>query len=340
MTGWIKRLTAIAVLGTLVAGGLAFGPFGNAGYHLKLDFTNSDGVVKGNKVTIDGVDAGSVDALELRDNVAVISVTLDSKFTPLRAGTKALIRSLGLLGNHYVEIIPGPASGAELPTDSELTIDSTTSPTDLDQINAIFDAPTRDKIKAMTLQGEIALGGRATALNADLRQLRNLAVAAEPVTGIIDDHQVALDRATIAFDTLTQNLVREDASLRGLVEHGGSLLSAVEVNNAQLAGLLQHGDTSLTRLDHVLAGNENNLAGFFARQPSGLQSTDYQLVAAIPATRESGKLIPSLFDLLYDMADSTTGRDGSGNPDDPNSGTQYALRAMSAVCVQANQNPC
>src|SRR5207302_1740451 len=128
--------------------------------------------------------------------------------------------AVGLLGNKYVEVVPGRSTGAALPSGTELTIDSTTSPTDLDQINAIFDAPTRGKVRQMTLEGKIALGGRAQTLNQDLAQLRNLAVAAEPLTGVIDDHQVALDRATVAFDTLTQKLAREDASLAGLVQHG------------------------------------------------------------------------------------------------------------------------
>jgi phospholipid/cholesterol/gamma-HCH transport system substrate-binding protein len=329
----------LAALGLLIlaAGGVAATP-GVAGYRVKLDFTNSDGIVKGNNVTINGVDAGKVEDLQLKDNVAVVTVSVQPEYAPLRAGTKGLIRSLWLLGNKYLEVLPGPASGPELPTDSELTIDSTTSPTDLDQFNAIFDAPTRDKLKTLTLQGEVALGGRATALNTDLRQLRNLAVAAEPVTGVIDDHQVALDRATVAFDTLTQKLVREDAALRGLVEHGGSLLSAVESNDAELAGLLQHGDTSLTRLDAALAGNEGNLAGVFARQPSSLQSTDYFLGAAIPVSTEVNRLIPSLFDLLYNMQDATTGRDGPGNPNDPNSGTQYGLRVLPVICPTTGQS--
>ncbi len=145
--------------------------------------------------------AGNVQNLELKDSVGVLRVSIDPKFAPMHTDTKAIIRSVGLLGNKYLEVLPGPSQGPELKSGTELTIDSTTSPTDLDQINAIFDAPTRDKLKTLTLQGEIALGGRAQTLNTDLRQLRNLAAAAEPVTGIIDTHQVALDRATIAFDT-------------------------------------------------------------------------------------------------------------------------------------------
>jgi phospholipid/cholesterol/gamma-HCH transport system substrate-binding protein len=338
MNGWIRRLSATLLLGMLIVGGFAFGPFSTP-YTLKLDFTNIDGVVKGNNVLINGVQAGNVDSLELKDSVGVLTVSVDPKFTPLRANTKAIIRSIGLLGNKYVEILPGPASGAELTSGTELGVDSTTSPTDLDQLNAIFDAPTREKVKTLTLQGEIALGGRAQTLNTDLRQLRNLAVAAAPLTGVIDDHQVALDRATIAFDTLTQGLVREDAALRGLVEHGASVFSVLQSNDAALAGLLIHGDHTLTNLDAVLAGNENHFADFMARGPSGLRSTDYSLIAAIPVTGEAKQIIPPLFELLHNMQDGSGGRDGFGNPGDTNSGTQWILRPMTQTCPSAVGGP-
>jgi hypothetical protein len=33
------------------------------------------------------------------------------------------------------------------------------------------------------------------------------------------------------------------------------------------------------------------------------------------------------------MADATTGRDGTGDPNNVNSGTQYALRPLAIVCT-------
>jgi virulence factor Mce-like protein len=333
MNGFVRRIAATLLLGLLVAGGLAAGPFSTR-YTLKLDFTNIDGVVKGNNILIAGVQAGNVDSLTLKENTGVVTISLDDKFKPVRAGTKAIIRSLGLLGNKYIEVIPGPATGAELPSGTELSIQDTTSPTDLDQINAIFDAPTREKLKSLTLQGEIALGGRAQTLNTDLRQLRNLAVAATPVTGVLDEHQVALDRATIAFDNLTQKLAREDAALRGLVAHGASVFAVLSENDAALEGLLVHGDHTFTQLDAALSGNENNFAGFIARGPSGLRSADYSVTAAIPPAREARKIVPPLFDLLYNMQDTSVGRDGMHDPKDVNSGTQWILRPLAVICDQ------
>jgi hypothetical protein len=150
---------------------------------------------------------------------------------------------------------------------------------------------------------------------------------------------VTLDRATIAFDTLTQGLVREDAALRGLVEHGANVFSVLQSNDAALAGLLVHGDNSFTRLDAALNGNENNLAGFFARGPSGLKSTDYSLNASIPVTAASKPIIQPLFQLLSNMQDSSVGRDGGGDPNNPNSGTQWILRALAVLCPQATGTP-
>lgn len=327
----IGRLLLFFALLAVAAGAMAFGPATT--YTIRMDFTNADGLVQNEDVTIAGVKVGAIKSLQVRDKVAVVTAEItDRKFVPLHNGTKALIRQLSLLGNKYVEIFPGQANGGQLRDGAELGVDSTTSPTDLDQINAIFDAPTREKLKAATLQGQIALGGRAETLNADLLQLRNLAVAAEPVTGILDTHQVALDRATVSFDTLTQKLVREDAALRGLVNHGSSVLTALQAHDTELAGLLQHGDASLTKLDAVLNGNENNLAAFFARQPSTLKATDYNVNSSIPITQATLPLLDPLFELLYNQWDSSVGRDGPGDPNNPNSGTQYTLRPLAVIC--------
>jgi virulence factor Mce-like protein len=331
----LRALIGLALV--LSAAGTVAAGFGQPDYHLKLDFTNADGVVKGADININGVQAGKVDDLKVQGRVAALTVTIDSKFAPIHSGAKALIRSLGLLGNKYVEVIDGKGKGA-LASGSELTIDSTTSPTDLDQFNAIFDAPTREKIKIMTNEGAIALGGRAQILNDDLRQLRNLAVAAEPVTGIFDDHQAALDRATITFDTLTQKLVAEDAGLRGFVVHGSGLLTAVNAHSQQLAGLIAHGDATFSRLDSALNGNENNLAAFFARGPSGEASSNYQLDASIPVVKVTQPFIPSLFEVLYNINDASTGTIGGGDPTNPNSGTLWGLRAIAQPCSNLSGN--
>ena len=124
-------------------------------------------------------------------------------------------------------------------------------------------------------------------------------MAAEPVTGIFDDHQAALDRATVTIDTLTQKLVREDASLRGFVTHTGSTLTAVQSHDQELAGLIAHGDATFSRLNSALNGNENNLAGFFARGPSGIASTNYQVDAAIPVIKVTQPILPNLFEVIY-----------------------------------------
>jgi len=332
MTNKLNR-PLIVVLALLAGAGTAAFGFGSPGYTVQLDFTNADGVVKGADITINGVMAGKVDALAIKGKVAAVTASIDSRYAPLHAGAKAIVRSVGLLGHKYIDVLPGNPNGAELASGSELTIDSTTSPTDLDQINAIFDAPTREKLKTLTNEGAIALGGRAQVLNDDLRQLRNLAVAAEPVTGVLDEHQVALDRMTTAFDTFTQKLAVEDASLRAFVDRGSSLLTVVAARDAELGGLLAHGDATFKNLDVALSGNEGNLAGFFARGPSGMASTNYQLDAGIPALKVSTPILPNLFDLLYNMADTTSARDGTGDPNLVNSGTQWALRPMTTVCT-------
>src|SRR5207253_9473216 len=142
----------------------------------------------------------------------------------------------------------------------------------------------------------------------------------------------------ITFDTFTQKLVKEDAGLRAFVAHGGSVLSNAGAHGQQLAGLVAHGDATFSRLDQALNGNENNLAGFFVRGPSGIASGNYQLDAGIPVVKATQPILPALFDLLYNVADASSGVVGTGNPNDPNSGTMSALRSISQTCYRITGN--
>src|ERR1700738_3769132 len=108
MRKYVVALIALA-LALGLAGTVATG-FGRPDYTVLLDFTNADGVVKGADVNINGIQAGKVNSLQVQGKVAALNVTIDPKFAPLHSGAKAVIRSLGLLGAKYVEVIDG--SGA------------------------------------------------------------------------------------------------------------------------------------------------------------------------------------------------------------------------------------
>jgi len=116
---------------------------GDEGNRYKLLFETGGQLVPGNQVLVGGQPIGTVDEITLTDDAqAQVDITVDS---PLHEGTTAIVRATSLSGiaNRYVSLSPGPNSAPEIPDDSTIASESTTSPVDLDQLFNTFNARTR-----------------------------------------------------------------------------------------------------------------------------------------------------------------------------------------------------
>jgi phospholipid/cholesterol/gamma-HCH transport system substrate-binding protein len=98
-------------------------------YALIARFKNAGGLIRGASVRVAGVHAGSVRSVEVEpdsrgDGIVVVTMEISESYRRLiRQGSKASIRTLGPLGDKYVEISPGPSvtpalgEGQEIPTE-------------------------------------------------------------------------------------------------------------------------------------------------------------------------------------------------------------------------------
>jgi phospholipid/cholesterol/gamma-HCH transport system substrate-binding protein len=110
--------------------------------------------VKGNQVETGGTSIGTVDDIQLTpDGQAVITVSIQDAYAPLRQGTRATIRQASLSGiaNRYIDLQmpPGDSSNTtKIDDGGEIGIERTTTAVDLDQVFAIFDDPTRKAVQS------------------------------------------------------------------------------------------------------------------------------------------------------------------------------------------------
>ncbi len=90
--------------------------FVKQGYRIKTLFSFIDGVTESSPVRYAGVDVGHVEKIEIRqdtpDGSAKVEVTayIDDPARTIERDSKAMINTLGLLGEKYVEIEPGQKS--------------------------------------------------------------------------------------------------------------------------------------------------------------------------------------------------------------------------------------
>ena len=151
------------------------------GQRLAADFESVAGLDDKAAVRVAGVRVGRVDGIELVDRRARVGLLLDRPLE-LTEGTTARLATSGLLGDRYVELVPGPAAAPPLPEDAVVPGET---PVTVDQALGQL-SEVGQSIQRLTgsMEGTLAEG--------DLdRLLTNLADTAEEIRKLVE----AVDRA-------------------------------------------------------------------------------------------------------------------------------------------------
>src|SRR5262245_13147603 len=89
-------------------------PFAEEQKRVDAVFDSVAGLDEKASVRVAGVRVGRVDSVGLDGRKARVRIVLE-KPIPMPAGTYAKVANLGLLGEKYIEIVPGPPGGPPLP---------------------------------------------------------------------------------------------------------------------------------------------------------------------------------------------------------------------------------
>jgi phospholipid/cholesterol/gamma-HCH transport system substrate-binding protein len=161
----VARIAAVGAIVAFVVLVVALIVNSSSGYGYNLLFQNAGQLVNDNQVLVGGEPIGSVDSIKLTpDNLADVHITVDQQ---LHEGSTAVIRATSLSGvaNHYVSVSPGPNSNPALPSGATLSLASTTTSVDLDQLFSTFTPKVRTALSQF-IQGNAAIyAGRGKEAN-------------------------------------------------------------------------------------------------------------------------------------------------------------------------------
>jgi len=235
-----------AVAAVVVA--LALG-VGSPGYVVNAQFADGSQLVTGDLVQVGGRKVGKVSAIGLTDDgLAEVEMTLDGDVAPLRRGTRAAVRTVGLSGvaNRFVDLTPGPGSGGEIPDGGVLGPDDTRGVVDLDALLNGFDPEVRRDIRGIVRDASVALNPKtARQTNAGLAVLN-------PAVGQLTE--------------LNRELTRDDAALRSMLTHTASVSGVLARHRNGLGTSI---DATAGVFDAIAAEREA-LADSLTRAPGAL----------------------------------------------------------------------
>ncbi len=268
----------LAVLLLTVGGG------GTREYRVMME--NAGQLVHGDLVRIGGVQAGTVESLDLTpDGQAVVRVSIAKSWGRLHAGTTVTVRASGIatVTGRYVDISPGPSYRPVLPDDAAIDVDHTHSIVDIDQLLNTFDPPTRRSLQGVIHGFSTWYDGRSSDANESARYF-----------------PAALQSATHLFDELDA----DSGTLQQFIVQAGSALHALSRRRGELTALISNTRTTA----HALGSDNRSLSLALQNLPPALRQGSDVLASVRPALTDlhalvsasdpaSRKLAPFLRDL-------------------------------------------
>ena len=327
---------ALAVLGYLILRAEQIRLFAPRGAHYTARFVSVAGLDDQSAIRIAGVRVGRVEGVELRGRAALVGLLLERDVT-LTEGTHARIQNLGLLGDKYVELVPGPEGAPPLPEGAVIPGVQTTSMDDV--ITSV--GRVAESLTSVTgqLSGELEVQGPLG------RLVLNLESTSSQIRDLVASNREQLDATLANFEFVSSSLARE---LPELTRHLGELLQEVRGVVAENRGTLHDGLENVETVTEdlqVSVRNLNEISGRLARGEGTMgklltsEEAHDELVAALESVQGGVETLSSTLGrvqkLQLDLAvqgfylQEQDGTHGSVSVDlDPQSGRIYRLAVV------------
>lgn len=225
---------------SLRVGGIQFGR--EEGYEISIRLDSSAGLDKDAPVRVAGVEIGRIKDIALQNNKAKVTMRIHPD-VKIGKDFTAVLKTKGLLGERYVELIPGSPNAPSLEPGGELT--RITTYTDIDKLIGILGDAAADIKKATESIGNV-LGG--------------------------SEGQASLKKIITNIEDITKRL---DNIVKTNDEKFGRIMSNLEVFSEDLKGrgpdIIKGLKAVADNLNQVIAENKDTLKDGFGNLKSATQ---------------------------------------------------------------------
>ncbi|HKH42232.1 MAG TPA: MlaD family protein [Solirubrobacterales bacterium] len=226
-------------------------PLKPEGYRVEVPFDEATQLAVESDVRISNVSVGKVKSIDLADSgpnrdLAVATIEITSRYAPIPADTRAMLRQKTLLGETYVELTQGDRDGPKLAEGATLPRAQVQPSVQLDEIFRTFDARTRAAFQTWLQQLAIASAGRGADLSAAIANLEPFAEDANRLLRVLDTQQGAVQRLVRDTGEVFGALSERQGQLQGLIRNSGTVFRTTAVRNRDLEATFRALPTFLT----------------------------------------------------------------------------------------------
>lgn len=187
---------------SLRLGGMQFGRA--EGYTISVNFDSAAGLDQNASVRVAGVEVGRVKTIQLKDNMAQVVLEIKKEFK-IGKDFAALLTTKGLLGEKYIELIPGSPAAPALEEGGIIT--HTKSYADMDKLISML-SDISDDLRKVSRSLSGALGGEEG--EASVKNIvKNMEELSFRVNRIVAKNDAQLGRIIKNMDEFTTLLSRD-----------------------------------------------------------------------------------------------------------------------------------
>jgi phospholipid/cholesterol/gamma-HCH transport system substrate-binding protein len=242
-------LSLSSTLALLLSGGVF-----SSTYSVTARFTDAAGIRPGDDVTVAGLDAGRVGAVEISDGAVVIELKINSDVT-MPADSSAEIVVETLLGKKSIDLVAGRAT-EPLKDDDVIPLDRTVTPIEVTDLNdASVTLLERSDAQALEdLMSEVT-----TITKGKERQLGTLIDGLADVSLALESKRDELSRLLRSMSTLATTFGENDRTLVSLIDRYDVVLGNLAERRDALAVMLQETDTASHEVADLVTRNRSVL---------------------------------------------------------------------------------
>lgn len=256
----IFAFISLLILGYLILRIEDFRIFGGGGQRVDAVFDSVAGLDNKATVRVAGVRVGRVDGIGLSGDRARVTLLLEQPLK-LTEGTRARIANMGLLGDKYVELVPGPTDAPPLPPGAVLPGET---PVGLDQamakLNRIGESMEKITSSFVSEGTGASLNRLIVNLEATSAQIRDLVAAnREVVSATTANIEKASATLATQLPLLAQQMERMLDQVNGILAENRGQLAGSMKNVEEVTGRLRTSVDNLNEITGKIASGEGTI---------------------------------------------------------------------------------
>lgn len=288
-----KAIIAVAAVAVIGVGGSLLMVESDE-YSVDIVVPSAAQLLPGSPIWVNGMSAGSVNNLEVRDNKAIIHADISADHAPLREGTTSRIEWNSVVGERVLTLYPGPEGNVAL-ADGAM-FESQSNQVEIDEVLAALDPPTRERLSSLVGQANETVSGSEREFQATVKTAGPAVHALQAVLEGVGRDGPAIRDLVTQLNELTASASAHGQDVAGTVENLSALTGSVAEEQSKVSESLKE-----------LPGTLRSATDALGKVPAAGEVTTPLLEKLDPATRKlltvSQNLRPVLQDLRPAIAD-------------------------------------